>query len=190
MGDAFWIVVLVVAALGALAVGYALWGRRSFAREDLRQRFGPEYDRAVEETGSGEAARRELRRRVKRVERLDLRELDPDERARFGEAWAELEARFVDDPVRVTGALGRLIDDVMLARGYEVDDPDRQLDDLSVESPSAAGHARTAQGLMRPGASTEDLRRATVHYRAVFDALLRAPASGRPASELPREDLV
>jgi hypothetical protein len=190
MADAFWIVVLVLATLGALAVAYALWGRRSFAREDLRERFGPEYDRAVEETGSGKAARRELRRRVKRVERLDLRALDRDERARFVEAWNELEARFVDDPVRATGALGRLIDDVMVARGFDVDDPDRQLDDLSVESPTAAGHARAAEALMRPGASTEDLRRATVHYRAVFDALLQAPAHGRPASELPREDLV
>ena len=102
----------------------------------------------------------------------------------------ELEARIVDDPERATGALGRLIDDVMVARGFDVDDPDRQLDDLSVESPTAAGHARAAEALMRPGASTEDLRRATVHYRAVFDALLQAPAHGRPARELPREDLV
>lgn len=190
MADAFWIVVLVLAALGALAVAYALWGRRSFAREDLRERFGPEYDRAVEETGSGKAARRELRKRVRRVERLGLRELDRDERARFGEAWSNLEARFVDDPARATAGLGQLIDDVMVARGFVIDDPDQQLDDLSVESPEAAGHARAAQRLARPGATTEDLRRATVHYRAVFDALLHGPARAQPVRELPREDLV
>jgi hypothetical protein len=190
MADAFWIVVLVLTALGALAVGYALWGRRRFAREDLRQRFGPEYDRAVEETGSGKAARRELRKRVRRVERLDLRELDPDERARFAKAWDDLQARFVDDPARATGALRRLIEDVMVARGYDAEDPDQQIADLSVESPEAAGHARAADELARPGASTEDLRRATIHYRAVLDALLRPRVPEAPVSELPREDLV
>lgn len=185
MPDAFWIVILVLVALGALAVGYSLWGRRRFEREDLRERFGPEYDRAVEETGSGKAARRELRRRVRRAERLELRELDPDERARFAQAWEDLQARFVDDPARTTTALRRLVQDVMLARGYDADDPERLIDDLSVESPAAAGHARAADELARPGASTEDLRRATVHYRAVLDALLNARVAG-PASGVPR----
>lgn len=188
MPDAFWLLVLVLAALGALAIGYALWGRRRFERENLRQRFGPEYDRAVEETGSGKAARRELRRRVRRVERLGLRQLPPDERTRFTQAWDDLQARFVDDPVRTTIASRRLVEDVMLARGFEVDDPDQLVADLSVESPEAAGHARRARELARPGASTEDLRRATVHYRKVLDALLRPRTEPRTPA-LPREDL-
>lgn len=188
MPDAFWLLVLVFAALGALAMGYALWGRRRFARAELRRRFGPEYDRAVEETGSGKAARAELRRRLRRVQRLDIRELGPEERARFSRRWDELQARFPEDPLRTTIASGQLIEEVLAARGYEVEDPDELLGDLSVESPEATGHVRAARALTKPGASVQDLRRATLHYREVFARVLRGPEAPAATGALPRRE--
>lgn len=190
MADAFWVLVVVLTALGALAVAYTLWGRQRFERADLRQRFGPEYERAVLETGSGKAARRELRRRMRRAARLEIRQLTPEERARFRARWHETQARFVDDPVRATRDSGGVIDSVMLARGYEVEDPEGQLNDLSVYAPDAATHARRARDLARPGASTEELRRATRHYQAALDELLGDDTIESSArNELPRGDL-
>jgi hypothetical protein len=191
MTEAFWLFVLVLTALGALAVGYALLGRRRFEREELRRRFGPEYQRAVEETGSGKAARRELRRRLRRVARLDLRDLTPDERARFAAAWTDIQARFVDDPGRAVAASKRLVDDVMTARGYPDEGFEQRLADLSVRSPQAVQHARSAHACSKNTASTEELRRAMVHYRALLEELLAADERESPPSvEMGRETIV
>jgi hypothetical protein len=177
----FWAVVLALAAVAALITAYAIYrGRRRIDRGDLRTRFGPEYDRAVEEHGSGKAARRELRHRLKRVERFTLRELSPEAYTRFYDAWQNVQARFVDEPGGAVLQADRLIHDVMKTRGYPDDnDPDRQIADLSVNHAEVVQHYRAARTLAEGAddgrATTEDLRQAMMHYRALFADLLREP---------------
>lgn len=180
MGETFWIAVGVLAALLASMVLYAAWrslpGRE---RDRLRRRFGPEYERAVEETGSGKAARRELRRRLRRVGRMRLRELRPEERARFLSIWDDLRAAFSDDPTRAVLDARRLLDEVMRALGYPTESFEQKLADLSVRYPNAVHHYRAAHELARGAAtrraSTDTLRRALMSYDALFSALLREP---------------
>ncbi len=94
--------------------------RARLRRLDLQRKFGPEYDRAVEEYGP-ERADRELTSRERRVQHFQGRELNSADRARFMASWASIQAQFVDDPgVAVTGA-NELIMEAMRARGYPTD---------------------------------------------------------------------
>ena len=86
-------VVLIIAALAWLYVR-----KRRSTRAGLRQRFGPEYERAVREHGSERKAEAKLTDREKRVEKLNIRDLSPMERERFSEWWKSVQSRFVDSP--------------------------------------------------------------------------------------------
>lgn len=174
-------VALAVAALVALGVLFA--ARRRHA--ELRRRFGPEYDRLVEEHGSVRKAERELHAREKRVHEMKLRPLSEAERIRFAADWRNVEAQFVDDPVAAVRAASDLIKTVMLAQGYEIERFDQRLTDLSVEHPAVVQHYRAAHELIAHAqhegmADTEELRQALVHYRALSADLLeptRDPAA-------------
>ena len=166
-------VVVAIIVVGA-AAGYFLQMNRT---KRLRQRFCPEYARALEETG-GDRRRAEakLERLEKRVERLHIHPLEPADRTHFQDAWRETQSRFVDDPKRALIEADRLIGEVMSAEGYPVLDFQQRASDISVEQPSVVmlyreGHQialRHAQGR----ASTEDLRKAMIHYRALFEDLV------------------
>jgi hypothetical protein len=178
-----WIVVGIVVV--ALIVGAILWSRR--VRSDhLRERFGPEYDRAVEAKGGRSEAEAELAEREKRVEKLDIRALEPAERREFVSRWDEVQARFVDDPARAVAFADALLGDVMKARGYPVSDFDQRAGDISVDHPVVVEHYHRAHDIavrqVRGEASTEDLRQAMIHYRALFDNLVgaAAPAAREP----------
>lgn len=188
MAEVLWIGILILTALLAVGIGYGISrSRRASSREDLRRRFGPEYDRAVEETGSGDAARRELRDRVRRVGRLPLRDLSERERADFRDSIADLEAAFVDDPSRAIAGFERLTQQVIAARGYPSASSDRQLADLSVHHARSVGHYRSARSIARSASADPDqLRRALGHYRAILRDLLETPLAhggGRPRIE-------
>lgn len=74
----FWIVVGVAAAVVVpAAAGAVLLERRRARSAHLRERFGPEYVRAVEDAPSRAAAEKELAERERRSEELDLRPLAP-----------------------------------------------------------------------------------------------------------------
>ena len=146
-------------------------------RAELQRRFGPEYDRTVQELGSPARADRELAQRERRVERVHFRELSVEDRTRFGNAWTRLQAQFVDDPaVAVTGA-AELIEEVMRARGYPSKEFEQRVADLSVMHPDMVQHYRAAHQLAESSRSgqtnTEELRQAVVHYRYLFSELLR-----------------
>ncbi len=150
----------------------------------IRQRFGPEYGRAVDESGNTRKAEAVLGDRVKRVERLQIRPLSPDEHARFASEWKTVQARFVDDPPGAVGAADRLVGQLMGTRGYPMGEFDQRAADVSVDHPLVVEHYREAHGIVtRPGKlSTEDLRAALVHYRALFDELLKTePGRTEPA---------
>lgn len=175
---------ILVVGLALLAVALLLFARVRISRqqrhEELKQRFGPEYERALEEHGSVERAERELLAREKRVQRLKLRTLPEAERVQFAATWRNVQARFVDDPSGATRAADELIKSVMLARGYSVEHFEQQVADLSVEHANVVQHYRAARALAdanRDGrANTEELRQAFVHYRALFADLLQEPA--------------
>jgi hypothetical protein len=168
------IVVVVAVVLVAGAVALLLTRRRR--TDALRSRFGPEYERAVAATGKVGAAERILEDRAKRVASFNLRPLSADEAQRFSNSWKIVQAHFVDDPRTAVLEADRLIDEVMRARGYPEEDPARQLEDLSVEHARVIEHYRAGRTIVvRHGqgqASTEDLRQAMVHFRALFEELV------------------
>lgn len=165
--------ILVVAiVIVVVLVGAALLVPPYLRRKRLRDRFGPEYDRAVEHTEDRRAAERELAQRERRHNSLDLRELTPERQKEFAADWARVQERFVDEPADAVGEADRLVTTVMAERGYPTEGFDQQVADLSVEHASTLGHYRDAHGIAvqhaNGKASTEDLRTALVHYRALF----------------------
>jgi hypothetical protein len=168
---------VILAALVAIAIAAAQASRRSRAlRLDLRRRFGPEYDRAIAQYGSTRRAETELLHRERRVARLRLHELGPGDQARFTAAWETIQGRFVDDPARAVREANELVEEVMRAMGYPTNDFPGRVADLSVGHAPVVDHYRAAHALassnQASGASTEDLRQAVVHYRALFAELI------------------
>lgn len=163
-----------IALIAAGVIGWYLWSRRR--SEQLRSRFGPEYDRTVHEAGDVRKAEASLQARAKRVERLQLRPLTPEEASRFSAAWQQVQAQFVDDPKGAITGADRLVGEVMTARGYPVADFDQRVEDISVDHPDVVMNYRAARDIAleheRGHASTEDLRQAMVHYRSLFRDLL------------------
>ncbi len=161
---------LVVVILLGLA------GYMYMRRQNLRQRFGPEYDRAVAENDSALAAEKELRDREKRHSLLELKELPDDARQWYTEQWQELQARFVESPEESVGAADELVTRLIAERGYPIKDYDEQVTLLSVEHARTIGDYREAHDIAqrhaRGEAGTEELRQAIVHYRVLVTDLL------------------
>jgi hypothetical protein len=184
-----WIIVGVSAAVAVVL--WFVWERRRHAQ--LRKRFGPEYDRTVHETGSERRAEAELDARARRVARLQIRTLDEADALRFAEEWRVLQIRFVDEPSAAIAEADRLVGDVMTARGYPLGDFDQRAADISVDHPRVVANYRAARDIARRQgrgeASTEDLRQAVIHYRALFEDLLgrRDVARQAPAVRDERE---
>ncbi|NES28873.1 hypothetical protein GCE86_20035 [Micromonospora terminaliae] len=175
------IVVIVLAALAAVAVVAS-------RRRALKQRFGPEYDRAVAEQDSRGAAERELRERERRHAELELTPLSPESRARYAAAWEELQVRFVDSPAETVGDADELVTRLIAERGYPTGDFSEQIAHLSVEHARTLTHYRDAHDIRlrneRGEAGTEDLRQALVHYRALFaDLLGEDPVGHQPPAQ-------
>jgi len=181
MDPSIWILLIVV--LAVIAAGMFFYAQRQKTRQ-LRARFGPEYERSLQETGDRRHAEAELARREERVAHLDIRPLMPDDRARFSNAWRSVQAQFVDDPGRSIAEADRLVTEVMRVRGYPVADFEQRAADISVDHPRVVDNYRAAYAIARRSgrgeANTEDLRQAMVHYRALFEDLLETePSMGK-----------
>jgi hypothetical protein len=170
------LVVIVVAAIAAV-----LMQRSKKRSEALQSQFGPEYDRTVEARGDQRAAERDLRERQSRRSSLEVRDLDPARRQEFSQSWERTQGHFVDDPAAAVTEAYLLVRTVMSERGYPTDDFERQADDVSVDHSEVVGDYREAVRISeasgRGEASTEDLREAMVHYRALFTGLLEVHQS-------------
>ncbi|GIJ11130.1 hypothetical protein ACFFMR_04305 [Micromonospora andamanensis] len=182
------VTVLVILVVAAIAAAVVVAGRR----RALRQRFGPEYDHVVAEQESRSAAERELRDRERRHAELELVPLTPESRARYAEAWEELQVRFIDSPAETVGQADELVSRLIAERGYPTGEFDDQIAHLSVDHARTLGHYRDAHEIhlrnSRGEASTEDLRQAVVHYRALFSDLLGEEppvAAGTPEQRQP-----
>jgi hypothetical protein len=172
------IVAIVVAIVVIAAVVIMLMA--AARRRRLQQRFGPEYDRLVDQRDSKRKAEAELSERERRVQGLDIRPLTPSARAEYANRWAGLQERFVDQPAEAVAASQVLVVAVMTERGYPAEHRDQVLADLSVEHAKTLNHYRAAEQISQAAAagtaSTEDLRQGVIHYRALFRELLGDPA--------------
>jgi hypothetical protein len=166
------IVAVIVVVIGAIA--FALLQKRR--TEKLRQHFGPEYDRAVAEGGNRRIAESRLEERTERVKKFHIRPLTVEDRARFTDQWDRVQARFVDAPAGAVAEADQLIGDLMATCGYPMGDFEQRAADISVDHPIVTQNYRSAHEIAvrqaKGQASTEDLRRAMIHYRALFDELV------------------
>jgi hypothetical protein len=182
------VIVLIIVLLVIVAV--ALFAVRAMRRKKLQNTFGPEYDRVVADTGSRSDAEKELREREKRHAELELKPLSAESKARYSAAWEEVQIQFVDNPSEAVTTADRLTTDLIAERGYPTGDYDDQIANLSVEHARTLGHYRDAHEISRRNtegeASTEDLRQALVHYRALFaDLLGENPVQNNATSSSP-----
>lgn len=173
-------VIILIAVVALVAGALIVWAfmNTRLRSEGLRRRFGPEYDRAVEAQGNQKRAEADLLSRAKRVDKLNIRPLSPADHARFSETWRSVQSFFVDNPTAAVADAETLVQEVMRTRGYPVGDFEQRAADISVDHPDVVQHYRAARDVAiasRTGrANTEDLRRATIHYRALFEDLLGA----------------
>jgi hypothetical protein len=170
------IVAICVAAIVIIAaIGWLVYSRQRSRR--LQEHFGPEYERRVTELeGNRRRAESELTQREARVRNLKHHPLSASDRARFVEQWQICQARFVNDPAAAVEDADRLVMDIMHARGYKVEDPNDRLADLCAAYPRQASDLRAADTVLiehhRHNATTEDLRKAFIHFRSLFDEIL------------------
>jgi len=170
---------IIAVAIAALIVAVVAWLMfRNRRTEALRRQFGPEYDETVRAAGRRAAAEADLLARTKRVKALEIHPLTTTDRDRFAERWRATQASFVDNPAQAVGEASALVDEVMRARGYPVADFEHRAADISVDHPRFVQNYREAHAIalaaQRGTARTEDLRRATIHYRDLFEDLLEA----------------
>ena len=172
---------IVIAAVAVImAIGVALWMSVKYAHkkrtQELRSKFGPEYDKAIGEHRDRGHAEAELVKREKRVAKFQIHALKSEERLRYAEEWRREQSLFVDDPQAAVKHADALIQDVMQHCGYPVGDFDQNATDLSVDHPRVVENYRIAHEIaLREGqnrSSTEDLRKAMVSYRGLFEDLL------------------
>lgn len=177
-----WVLVIILLVVLAVAAVVIVRQRRS---QQLQEGFGPEYGRTLAERGDRREAEAELRERRDRHDELEIVELESEARERYSDRWRAAQRTFVDHPAEAVGQADVLVSEVMRERGYPVEgDFDRRAADISVDHPVVVENYRSAHEISsradRDEATTEDLRQAMIHFRALFDELLggsdRAPA--------------
>jgi hypothetical protein len=164
--------IVVIVAVAAVAVRSALSKRKT---QRLKGRFGPEYERTVDEVGQ-RGAEHELTERERKREKLDIVPLSAQARNGYTQQWRTVQTAFVDDPSTAMGEADELVTRVMRERGYPIDDFDQQAANISVDHPTVVDNYRAAHTILLSQADgvvgTEEQRQAFVHYRALFDKLL------------------
>jgi hypothetical protein len=176
MDTIWWVVIAAVVAIGVVAL--AAWMvAQSRRRTALRDRFGPEYDRTVSSADSRRTAEQELVERERAHESLEIRPLSGAARDRLTDDWQRAEQRFVDDPELAAREADRIVRDVLSQRGYPDDDFDEQAAAVSVDHPHVVERYRHGHQMVHGNGSsgderTENLRKAMVDFRAVFEELV------------------
>jgi len=173
-------IIVAVLLIAAVLVWLSTQRRRRLL---LRERFGPEYDRVVNQYGEPQRAESVLEKRERRVQGMEIRPLSQSTRDQYAQHWRELQRQFVDDPRSAVAEADDLVSDVMSTRGYPMGDFEQRSADISVNHPRVVENFRAAHDIAlrhrRGEASTEDLRKAMVYYRSLFDELLEQPAPER-----------
>ena len=169
-------VVLIVVAVVILAAGAAAYMIQKRRSAQLQERFGPEYERTLEQSGDKRATERDLAARQKRVAKLDIHPITGADARQYRDRWNALQGRFVDEPSGAVDEADALVVQMMREAGYPVDDFDQRVDDISVDHPQVAQHYREAHDIAVANtagtADTEQLRQAVTAYRKLVDVLL------------------
>ena len=173
--------IIVIAVIALVAIALIVWAFNRRRSQRLRAQFGPEYDRTVAVVGHRAKAEDRLAARSERIHKLYIRSLTSAERIRFVEEWDRIQAHFVDAPAGAVTEADQLLSDVMATCGYPMGDFEQRAADISVDHPVVTQNYRTAHDIAvrrnSGQATTEDLRRAMIHYRALFDDLVATPPS-------------
>ncbi|NBE98965.1 hypothetical protein FE391_37205 [Nonomuraea sp. KC401] len=176
-----WVAVAIIVVVALAALAYVVQQQKR--RNHLRDRFGPEYERTVAEHDNRRDAEQELLGREQRHSELDIRPLPEESRETYANRWTEVQERFVDAPGFAVTEADQLVTAVMAERGYPTENFEQRLSDLSVGHATTLDHYRTAHEISgraaKKAASTEELRQAMVHYRALFEELLHETTRGR-----------
>lgn len=182
-------IALILIALGVAIVAWLVAQRQRSLR--LKRRFGPEYDVAVSEFHSRTKAEADLLKREQRVAAFTIVPLSSADSARFSQAWNALQIRFIDNPKGVVGEADLLVRELMAKRGYPMGDFEHRAADISVDHPRVVSNYRAAQAIAARDADgkadTEELRRAVIHYRTLFDELLGAAPDKAALHAVPRD---
>ena len=175
------LVIMAACLVVILLVVAAVMAQQANRRRQLRERFGPEYDRTVEASGGAKRAEIEFRARAQERDKLSISVLSAAQRDRYEQDWRRAQAEFVNVPVESLGRADMMVTDVMVSRGYPMQDFNRQADLVSVDHPEVVSHYRLAHGIYVASqsgpVSTEELRQAFVSYRALFEELLGEPST-------------
>jgi hypothetical protein len=175
------VLIAIIVVLAIIVIAAIVIARRRHRSTHLKQQFGPEYERALQQHGNASKAEAALAEREERVHKFTIRDLPATERAAYADEWAAVQRRFVDDPSMAVNEADRLVTRVMNARGYPMGDFDRRAEDISVNYPGVVQNYRLARDIVTRHssghASTEDLRQAMVYYRSLFDELLGSQAA-------------
>ena len=169
------VILLAIAVVIALVVD-----RRRKTTLTLRNRFGSEYDYCLREFKARDKAEADLQGRIHRVNQLKIRELTGAERARFVAEWDAVQSRFIDHPRGSVTEADELVNAVLQARGFPASDFVQRAADISVHHAPLVDSYRGAHAITvsaaKNEATTEELRTAMIHYRALFDELLQIKA--------------
>lgn len=177
--DPMWLWVALGVAAALVVVGLIARAAGKSRSNALREKFGSEYDHAVNSAGSRKKAERELVERTEEVDRHDIRPLTAAESASYRSDWQRVEQHFIERPTTAVVEADELVASIMNAQGYPMGDFEKHAAHLSVKNPRVISHYRDGHKVMEGapgGASTEDLRQAMLHYRALFTELV-GPAS-------------
>jgi len=173
---------MIVAAVILLVIGGflgVLFARRQRTKR-LQDKFGSEYERTLNETGDQRQAENELEARLEHVKSLEIRPLSADEIDRFTGEWQSTQTEFVDEPLVSIQKADRLIREVMKARGYPVEDFEQRAADISVDYPDLVVDYRGLHLIAvkddEDEVSTEEMRQAMIHGRALFEELVKKEA--------------
>jgi hypothetical protein len=166
--------IVVIAVIAVIVVARSVNNRKRTKR--LKERFGPEYERTLAETGEQRAAEDELAAREGRRDKLNIVALSPQAREKYAASWRAVQTAFIDNPSRAVGDADRLVMAVMRERGYPIEDFDQRAADISVDHPAVVDNYRAAHRIslsqQQGNVDTEEERQAFVHYRALFEKLL------------------
>jgi FtsZ-interacting cell division protein ZipA len=171
------VIIILVLVITGLVVG-GVWGARQRRSAKLRERFGPEFTREVRVRGSEREAEQHLSEVAHRRDRLDIRPLEPKARQQYTARWEAVQAEFVDQPGPALDKADQLVTEVMRERGYPTEEFTAQAQLVAADHPHVVEHYRAARAVRHAphgssgATSTEDLRQAFVHYRALFNELV------------------
>jgi len=192
--DPVWIWIALGAVALLVVVGLIARGARNSRTDSLRAKFGNEYDHAVSERGSRKLAERDLVERTEEVKKYSIVPLSAGDRDRYRRDWQKVEQHFIERPTTAVIEADELVADIMRTRGYPMGDFERHAADLSVTHPSVVQHYRAGHDAFsgdRPATtSTEDLRQAMLHYRALFDELIDDRIGNDVLTDVPRANEV